>query len=80
MRWRAIYPRFEEGRLRAGNLTSNGSRSRSYPPTARLFPKPSTLPHLRVRSWHESDLPTDVFEVRLLGGPDIARPSALVCL
>jgi rare lipoprotein A len=29
MRWRAIYPRFEDGRQRAGNLTSNGSNGHS---------------------------------------------------
>jgi hypothetical protein len=29
MPWRAIYPRFEDGRQRAGNLTSNGSNGHS---------------------------------------------------
>jgi hypothetical protein len=82
MPWRAIYPRFEDGRQRAGNLTSNGSRPPflpgrplgCFPSTARLFPKPGMLPHLRARSWHESDLPTDVFEVRLLGRTGHSAP------
>ena len=57
---RYLSARFEERRQRAGNLTSNGSRPRSYQADrSGCFP-PSTLPHLRARSWHEIDRPTDV--------------------